>query len=200
MTQPARLHEPVADPAATPPRRAGTLWTLAGLATLVALCSGCDDAALSRSRQGGWPGPPAPLEAGVTGQDSRWTFSYPGVDGELGTADDRQATEELVLPAMTQVTLRLASADALYFFAVPELDLREAAAPGLAFQMAFHSGPPASYAIVGDPMCGVTHPGLRGKLRVASTAQFLAWLDRLPVGVHLAQAGAGAAPKSIAAR
>jgi cytochrome c oxidase subunit 2 len=142
----------------------------------------------------GWSGPGAPLEVGVLGQDGRWRFAYPGPDRRLGTQDDRWAGGELVLPAATAVTLHLDSDDGLYFFGVPELGLREAASPGLGFRIEFRTAAPASYAIVGDPMCGLAHPDLDGRLRVVEARPFLTWLGRQPVDRRGAVAGAFAGP------
>ena len=70
---------------------------------------------------------PEPYEIDATGHEYVWTYTYPGADGRLGTADDVAATTDLHIPVDVPVRLYLHSSDYVYFFGVPHLDLRQIA-------------------------------------------------------------------------
>ena len=160
--------------------RAGPWPAALLLGALVAL------AACSRDEDLGPPPEPAPpgrapqaLELRVTGDDFRWRIRYPGPDGDLDTPDDVVTWRHLHLPADSEIVIDLRSADYVYTFYVPHLDIMEAAVPDAPFVLDFESGKPARDDLLGSQMCGYTHPELLGDLVIHPPADFELWLAGL---------------------
>lgn len=120
-----------------------------------------------------------PLELRVTGDDYRWRLRYPGSDGDLDTADDVITWRHMHLPANTEIVIDLASDDFVYTFYVPNLDILEAAVPGVPFWFDFDPGPAAHHDLLGSQMCGYTHPELLGDVEVDSPTEFARWMSAL---------------------
>jgi len=99
----------------------------------------------------------------VTGEAYNWHFRYPGLDGVLGTTDDKHSIQNLYLPIDTNVQLKLKSKDYIYSFALPELGQKEIAVPDLDFQLQFRTGKQKTLEILGDQFCGYAHKSLIGK-------------------------------------
>ncbi len=102
----------------------------------------------------------------VTGDEYNWYFRYPGIDGVLGTDDDQHSVQDLFLPENTDIFLKLTSNDYVYSFALPDLDLREVAVPGLSFELQFRTKGDQTLQILGDQLCGFAHESLIGKAHV----------------------------------
>jgi len=102
----------------------------------------------------------------VTGDEYNWYFRYPGRDRVLGTDDDQHSVQDLFLPENTDVFLKLTSNDYVYSFALPDLDLREVAVPGLSFELQFRTKGDQTLQILGDQLCGFAHESLIGKAHV----------------------------------
>jgi len=115
----------------------------------------------------------------VTGHEFQWHIRYPGPDGRLETNDDIHAPRHLHLPANVQVKLMLASKDYVYSLGLPHLQLKEIAVPDLSFSMEFDTDDVGVFDLLGDQMCGYTHPDLVATLTVESPSDFNAWLDRM---------------------
>jgi cytochrome c oxidase subunit 2 len=114
----------------------------------------------------------------ITGRDFNWYIRYPGPDNELGTADDIHARRDLHLPQHTKVRLELASDDYLYSLTLPQWNLKEIAVPDLSFCLEFDTQVAGTFDLLGDQMCGYTHPNLLGQLTVQSHSDFDAWLKQ----------------------
>lgn len=118
-----------------------------GLVCLLAIFSSClrDDAR---------PNFPTPLAIRVVGHDFYWRFTYPGPDGQLGTADDIANRPDLHVPLNHPVRLEITSEDYIYTFRAPELNLKEVAVPELTFTIYFTPNKPGRYDLKVDPLCG----------------------------------------------
>lgn len=132
---------------------------------------------------GGGAAPAAPdsLSLRLVGREHRWDFEYPGVDGVPGTADDRTATGDLHLPAHTPVHFELHSDDELYFFGVLALGAKQVAMPDLTFRLDLPGQPVGRFELLGDQMCGVDYPQMRGQLVIEPWPAFVEWLGRQPL-------------------
>jgi len=106
------------------------------------------------------------LVIAATGDNFNWYFQYPGPDNILGTEDDQYSTQNLYLPDHAEITLKLASNDYLYSFALPEMGLKEIAAPDLYFELNFNTGNPQILSLLGDQFCGFAHDSLKGKVHI----------------------------------
>lgn len=123
--------------------------------------------------------PGEPLNIHIVGRDCRWEVTYPGRDGVLATADDIIAGSRLQLPAGTSVRLHLHSADFVYSFALPELNLREIAVPDMTFTLSVPAQTPGHLTLRGGEMCGDRRKELSGTLVVPSPTEWNTWLHQI---------------------
>ncbi len=133
----------------------------------------------------------------ATGDNYNWHFQYPGEDGVLGTKDDHYSRQDLLLPAGANVTLKLNSNDYLYSFALPEIELKEIAVPGLDFELNFQSGSARVMALLGDQFCGFSHDSLKGRVRILD--QRYGFYEQLetPAAEEVAQTNLTVRPKTL---
>jgi len=126
-----------------------------------------------------WNGQTISVEARGVGR--AWRFSYPGVDGKLGTEDDLVSHRRLRVPTGAEVVLQLRSEDFIYVFSCPDLSLKEIAVPDLAFTLAFKVEHERNYDLAMDPMCGFQLPPGKtmGTLEGCSKSSFNRWLGEL---------------------
>ena len=123
---------------------------------------------------------PDPLRIEITGAEYQWHIRYAGLDGTLGTEDDRYAVRHVHIPAAAAVELTLRSEDYLYSFALPEQNVNQIAVPDLTFDATVETSQIGTYELRGDQFCGFAHPDLSGMLVVESQPDFLRWLKSLP--------------------
>ena len=124
---------------------------------------------------------PDPLVVQATANEFRWTFRLPGDDGNMNTEDDILSRDELHVPVGKQVELQLTSTDYIYIFNVPSLDVREAAVPGLMFNVSFKPNTSGTHNIMTDPMCGVRyfHDDVMGRVFADSATEYARWMQGL---------------------
>jgi cytochrome c oxidase subunit II len=122
------------------------------------------------------------LDIQIVGRDCRWEVTYPGRDGVLATADDILAGNRLRLPEETTIRLHLHSADFVYSFALPDLDLREIAVPDMVFTLSMTALAPRQLTLRGGEMCGDRRNELSGTVIVESPAEWNAWLHQFRSG------------------
>ena len=118
-----------------------------------------------------------PLVIEVTGDDYYWHLRYPGPDGVLHTEDDIRTVGDLHLPAGKTAEIKLTSADYLYLFALPELELSQVAVPDLSFSLVLKVDNERTYRLEGDQMCGFSHDSLMGSVFVQSKQEFEDWMQ-----------------------
>ncbi|MFO0868295.1 MAG: hypothetical protein U0935_05055 [Pirellulales bacterium] len=131
----------------------------------------------------GWaPRGPEPLVIEVLGSDFRWHYRWPGGDGQLGTADDRESVGELHVPQHVPIRLLVRSRDYVYVYSVPGLALRRIAVPELTYSLDFLATAPACYQVVVDPLCRVRpwHDEDLGQVIVDAPEDYERWWASLP--------------------
>ena len=119
-----------------------------------------------------------PLVIEVIGDDYYWHLRYPGPDGVLHTEDDIRTVSDLHLPAGETAEIILTSADYLYLFALPELELSQVAVPDLSFSLVLKVDNERIYRLEGDQMCGFSHDSLMGSVFVQSKQEFEDWMQQ----------------------
>ena len=118
------------------------------------------------------------LHIEITGQDYQWSVRYPGPDGLLGTADDVLTGREVNVPVNVKTQIDLKSGDFIYTFALPHWGLKEIAVPDMTFTLHLVAENTGSFELLGDQMCGYSHPDLLGTITIQSQEDFAAWLDK----------------------
>ena len=118
------------------------------------------------------------VQVRVKAQDTAWSAAYlfqtaPGAVREVATG------REVHLPLGATVELSLESRDFICLFAMPDLQLRDFAAPGVSGRFEFRAERAGSYEFRGDEMCGLPHTEkTRGRFVIESPAAFQAWVHQ----------------------
>jgi len=111
----------------------------------------------------------------VSVKQFEWMFTYPGADGELGTADDFTERNHLHVPAERPVEVRLRSEDVIHSFFIPELRVKQDAVPGMTTRTWFVASEPASLEIACAELCGLGHYRMQAAVTVQAPVDFEAW-------------------------
>ncbi|MCS6937061.1 MAG: cytochrome c oxidase subunit II [Candidatus Bipolaricaulota bacterium] len=136
----------------------------------------------------------------VLGQQWRWSFRYPGADGQLGRTDpklfaqnafgidvtdpaaqdDVLVTGPLHLPLNKPVVIQLRSKDVLHSFYVPEFRAKMDAVPGMVTRLWFTPTKMGTFDLLCVELCGTAHFQMRSKVIVESPKDFERWLQQQP--------------------
>jgi len=112
----------------------------------------------------------------LVAQQASWHASYVVAEPPRGTTEVPTG-REVHVPLGADVTLMLASRDFISDFTLPQLGLRDFAAPDLPSELHFHADRPGRYDVRGDEFCGLPHTDkTRGWLIVEDAAAYRAWM------------------------
>jgi cytochrome c oxidase subunit II len=115
------------------------------------------------------------VEVRLVAQDTSWHASYVIQDGHRAT--EVPTGREVHVPLGAEVRLALSSRDYISDFRVPELGLRDFAAPELPSEFRFRADRRGRYDVRGDELCGLPHTDkTRGTLVVEDPASFRTWV------------------------
>ena len=67
----------------------------------------------------------------ITAKQFEWNVTYPGPDGQLGTADDFTVRNQLHIPVNRPVVVNLEAEDVIHSFFVPAFRVKQDAVPGM---------------------------------------------------------------------
>lgn len=143
-------------------------WLAALLVSMSAL-AGCDAEPVVRVDA---------VDVRLMAQEASWHASYlvpeqPGETREVPTG------REVHVPLGADVRLMLASRDYISDFTLPQLGLRDFAAPGLPAELHFRADRTGRYDVRGDEFCGLPHTDkTRGWLVVEDAAAYRAWIQK----------------------
>ena len=120
--------------------------------------------------------PEATSTVRVTAQQWAWTFTHPGPDNVLDTADDIQTVNELHVAKDTLYHYKLESVDVLHNFSVPVFRLKQDAIPGRIITGWFEPTMAGEFDIQCAEICGIGHGLMPARIIIASQAQNAAWV------------------------
>lgn len=136
----------------------------------------------------------------VWGEQFRWTFRYPGKDGQFGRTDPKLISvenplgidkndpaakddiflfageENLHIPVNKPVVVYLRSKDVLHSFYVPQLRVKQDAVPGMVTRTWFVVTKKGEYEIACAELCGLGHYMMRGVMVVEDEEDVENWL------------------------
>lgn len=159
-----------------PPRHRLTIrntWFALGLASMLA-AGGCD---------AGRAVAVDAVEVQLVAEDTSWHASYL-VPGASGRATEVPTGREVHVPLGAAVRLALTSRDYISDFTLPELGLRDFAAPDLPSDLRFRANRVGRFRVRGDELCGLPHTDrTRGWLVVEDATAFRAWIRERTRGI-----------------
>lgn len=124
--------------------------------------------------------PPAAYEVRVTGKQFLWECTHPGLDGQLGTADDVLLLNELHVPVDETVRFYLEAKDVLHSLWVPPFRLKQDAVPGRTIQGWFEATKTGEYPLACAELCGIGHGNMKGKVVVHSKTELRNFFEKRP--------------------
>ena len=122
--------------------------------------------------------PPADYTIRVMSQQWAWTFTDPGMDGILDTADDVRTTDAIHLVVNKTYHFELESKDVLHSFYIPAFRLKQDAIPGRRYTGWFRTTRIGSYDLQCAEICGMGHGVMGAQVVVEAPEQHAAWLQR----------------------
>jgi cytochrome c oxidase subunit II len=153
--------------------RIQVLW-IVGTSVIVLFLAGFGTYELLQNGAGGGQGPdPIAVPAGpklqvqVIGQQWQFTYRYPTLGG--------LESNQLVLPAHTQIELHVTSLDVVHSFWAYELGIKADANPGVDNVAFLKTKAPRTFHVRCAELCGLWHGYMFDNGRVVDAAQFHSW-------------------------
>jgi len=115
---------------------------------------------------------------GIHAKQFEWQVTYPGPDGQLGTADDFTVRNQLHVPVGRNIVVVLTSEDVVHSFWVPVLRVKQDAVPGMTIRAWFQATVPGEYELGCAELCGMGHYRMRARVFVHTPAEFTAWMQQ----------------------
>lgn len=142
--------------------------------------------------------PDGAAEVEVVGQQWRWSYRYPGDDGEFGSSDVSHISvtnpfginpedprgqddvlvdnNELRLPLDQPVKLLLRSKDVLHNFTVPQFRVKMDMVPGMVTFLWLTPTRTGEFEVLCEELCGLAHFAMRSRVVVDTESDFNTWL------------------------
>ena len=120
--------------------------------------------------------PPADETVRIVGHQWAWRFVHPGMDAQLGTADDVETIDELHVKVDKTYHFKLEAADVMHSFSVPVFRLKQDAVPGREITGWFKPTKTGAFDIQCAEICGVGHGLMGARIYVETDDEHKAWL------------------------
>ena len=160
--------------------KAEIIWTAIPAVTVVAL--GLVSNHYWKQMKGRDSVPPDSYPIGVHAKQFEWQYTYPGPDGQLGTADDYTIRNQLHVPVNRNVVVILTSEDVIHSFFVPVFRVKQDAVPGLTIRAWFNATVPGEYELGCAELCGMGHYKMRARVFVHTPDEYKAWVAQQAAG------------------
>jgi cytochrome c oxidase subunit 2 len=122
------------------------------------------------------------IDVRLVAENTSWHASYV-LPARSGATTAVPTGREVHVPLGADVRLALTSRDYISDFTLPQLGLRDFAAPDLPSEFRFHADRVGRYDVRGDELCGRPHTDkTRGVLVVEDAASFRAWIRKRTQG------------------
>jgi cytochrome c oxidase subunit 2 len=128
--------------------------------------------------------PPIDETIRVVGHQWAWRFVHPGLDKQLGTADDVETVDELRVKLGKTYQFQLESADVLHSFSVPVFRLKQDAIPGRVITGWFKPTAAGTFDLQCAEICGIGHGLMRSSITVESEEDHIKWLQTKTTSAH----------------
>ena len=160
--------------------RAEVIWTAIPAVTMVAL--GLISNHYWVKIKGRNSVPPNAYPIAIHAKQFEWQVTYPGPDGQLGTADDFEVRNQLHVPVGRPVVVHLTSEDVIHSFFVPVFRVKQDAVPGMNINVWFQATVPGTYELGCAELCGLGHYRMRAQVFVHTQEEFEAWMKQAAKG------------------
>jgi cytochrome c oxidase subunit 2 len=112
----------------------------------------------------------------VEGQQWWWQYKYDNNgDGEFGGEGDIISANELVIPADTNVEMRITSNDVIHSFWIPSLNGKKDAVPNMVSNWRIQADEPGRFRGTCTEFCGLSHARMQMYVIALDDAQYAEW-------------------------
>ena len=122
--------------------------------------------------------PPTDRTVRIMSSQWAWTFTHPGPDGKLDTADDIIKNDELHVEVDQLYHYELHSRDVLHDFSVPVFRLKQDAIPGRTIMGWFTPTLTGEFDIQCAEICGIGHGLMGARIFIESKEQHDSWMAK----------------------
>lgn len=112
----------------------------------------------------------------VRAKQFEWNASYPGPDGQLGTADDFTVRNQIHIPLERPTVIELESEDVIHSFFIPPFRVKQDAVPGMRIRIWFQPTQAGEYELGCAELCGLQHYRMRARVFVHNAEDYARWL------------------------
>jgi cytochrome c oxidase subunit 2 len=154
--------------------RAEVIWTAVPAVTVVIL--GIMSNGVWVKIKGHGAAPPESMQVAIAAKQFEWNVSYPGLDGQLETADDFQVRNQLHLVVNRPVKLLLTAEDVIHSFFVPEFRVKQDAVPGMTIDVWFQPTQTGEFEMACAELCGHGHYSMGARVFVHTQEAYDAWV------------------------
>lgn len=120
--------------------------------------------------------PPDAMPLAIKAQQFEWHVTYPGGDGQLGTADDFEVRNQLHVVVNRPTVATLSAEDVIHSFFVPAWRIKQDAVPGLGIRVWFQPTEVGAYELACAELCGLGHYRMRAQVTVHTQESYDQWL------------------------
>jgi cytochrome c oxidase subunit 2 len=150
------------------------IWT--GVTAVVVVIIGLLSAPTWGRIKGRNAAPPGSIPISILGKQFEWHFTYPGADGQLGTADDFSVRNQLHVPVDSAVVATLEAEDVIHSFFVPPWRIKQDAVPGMKIPVWFQATRTGTFEMGCAELCGLGHYRMKARVTVHSKEDFARWM------------------------
>jgi cytochrome c oxidase subunit 2 len=140
------------------------------------------------------------MAIGIRAKQFEWHVTYPGPDGQLGTADDFELRSQLHVPVNTPVVATLEAEDVIHSFFVAPWRIKQDAVPGMKIPVWFEPTQVGTFELGCAELCGLGHSTMRVAVHVLNPDQYDAWFRQQTKGAAPAPAKPGAPANAAAGK
>jgi cytochrome c oxidase subunit 2 len=112
----------------------------------------------------------------VTGQQWWWEYDYPVQEGCGGISAPIVTSGQLVIPADTNVLLRITSRDVIHSYWIPSLNGKKDAVPGRVHTLRMQADEPGIFAGQCTEFCGLSHANMKMEAVALYPDDFATWV------------------------
>ncbi len=112
----------------------------------------------------------------VTGQQWWWEYDYPVQEGCGGISAPIVTSGQLVIPADTNVLLRITSRDVIHSYWIPSLNGKKDAVPGRVHTLRMQANEPGIFAGQCTEFCGLSHANMKMEAVALYPDDFATWV------------------------
>ena len=112
----------------------------------------------------------------VTGQQGWWEYDYPVQEGCGGISAPIVTSGQLVIPADTNVLLRITSRDVIHSYWIPSLNGKKDAVPGRVHTLRMQADEPGIFAGQCTEFCGLSHANMKMEAVALYPDDFATWV------------------------